>query len=222
MPPLPTPGSVLRVTIEAGDAGDVEAGSRFFLKYTSGAPSSADLTTLAGDISAAWGTHIASLVSTAESLHGVTIVDLSSDVGNEGIWTGTVAGTRSGGFIPSSACAVVNHTIARRYRGGRPRTYLRCGTQTDLNGSNQWETTFTTAVLTGWQAFVAEVLAATAGSIVLADIINISFYKGFTVFTTPSGRARNIPTPRETPLLDSIVNSTVAIKVGSQRRRLNL
>ena len=221
MPALPSPGSVLQCQFLAGDNASIEAGSRFFLKYTSAAPSSADLTTLATDISVAWGEHIAGAVMDGESLHGVTVIDLSSDVGNEGIWTGTVAGTREGSALPASACAVVNHSIARRYRGGRPRTYLRAGVEADMATNNTWDSTFLTEVLGAWQAFISQILGDTPGSIVLSDIINVSFYKGFTVFTTPSGRARNIPTPRETPVLDNIVNSSVAVKIGSQRRRLN-
>lgn len=222
MPALPLPGPVLRVTFEQGDDASIEAGSRFYLKYTGSAPSSGDLTTLATDVSAAWGTHMAGQVSSAESLHGVTIVDLASYTGAEGVWTGTVAGVRTGSALPASACAVINHSITRRYRGGRPRTYFRCGVNGDLETNNTWTTSFTGLVLTGWQAFIAEILGESPGDITLTDIVNISYYEGFTVFTSPSGRARNIPTPRTTPVLDNIVNSSVATKVGSQRRRLDL
>jgi hypothetical protein len=77
-------------------------------------------------------------------------------------------------------------------------------------------------VLSGWQAFVAAILAVSSLSITLSNVINISYFSGFTVFTTPSGRARNIPTPRLVPLKDPITGSLVNQKIGSQRRRLGV
>jgi hypothetical protein len=50
----------------------------------------------------------------------------------------------------------------------------------------------------------------------------VSWFSGNTVFITSTGRGRNIPTKRVTPLVDVIVNSTVATKVGSQRKRLDI
>jgi hypothetical protein len=222
MPELPSPGAVLRVEFNTGANATNPAGSRFFLSYSGGAPSSGDLSSLASDVSSTWGTHIAPLVNSDESLHAVTITDLSSDTGAIGEWTGTVAGSRSGGELIASAAACVNHAIARRYRGGRPRTYLRCGTTAELVGTNEWATSFITAVNTGWAAWIAAVLAESGVGITLENIVNVSWYKGNTVFTTPTGRARNIPTLRGTPVVDNVTGSSTATKIGSQRRRLDI
>jgi hypothetical protein len=222
MPPLPSPGAVLRCSFSTGDDASIPAGSRVYLSYSGGAPSSGDLSTLATAVSAAWGDHIAVLVSGAESLHNVTIDDLSSDMGEEGVWEGTVAGSRTTAQLIASACAVVNHKIGRKYRGGRPRTYLRCGTVGDLEGTNEWVTGFIDDVTAGWEAFIAEILATTGIGITLSNIVNVSYYNGNRVFTTPTGRARNIPILRETPLVDNVTSSTTATKVGSQRRRLDI
>lgn len=224
MPELPSPGAVIRMEWNTGDNADIPAGSRVFFSYTGGAPSAGDLNTLASDISGYWGTHMAPLVATGESLHGITITDLSSDTGAVGEWTGTVAGTRSGAANIASAAALVNHQISRRYRGGRPRTYVRAGTDTDLatGFSNQWSSSFLTAMLSGWEAWIAEILGVTGVGISLTNIVNVSWYKGNVVFTGPTGRARNIPQLRTTPVVDTIVSSSVALKVGSQRRRLDI
>ena len=224
MPALPSPGQVLRITFKTGDGASIEAGSRFFVTYgpSGTVPNGTDLNTLATDVANAWEAHLANSVSTEESLHGVEIVDLSSSSGAEGVWTGTKAGLNSAASLVASACAVVNHQISRRYRGGRPRTYVRMGTTSDLTGTNQWNGTFLSGALTNWEAFIAAVLATSGLSITLGDIVNVSFYEGFTTFTTPSGRVRNIPTVRATPKIDNITGSAIAVKLGSQRRRLNL
>lgn len=222
MPGLPSPGPILRVEFLTGDDASHEAGSRFYLSYSGAAPSSGDLSTLATAVSTDWGTHIASLVNESYSLHGVDITDLSSDTGAIGSWAGTVAGTRTGDFLPANAAAVMNHAILRRYRGGRPRTFLCCGVEEDMEGTNEWTEAFQTAVLTGWEAWIAEILATTGIGITSLALVNVSWYKGNTVFTTPTGRARNIPTPRTTPVVDNIQSTSVAPKIGSQRRRLDL
>lgn len=223
MPGLPSPGNILRVEFKTGDLASIEAGSRFFLSYTGGPPTAGNLNTLASDVSSTWGTHMASMVNASFALHGVVITDLSSDTGAVGEWTGTVDGTRTGGgSLIASAAAVVNHQIDRRYRGGRPRTYVIAGTAADLDGTNEWGSDFLTDMLTAWQAWIAAILAETGIGIALTNIVNVSFYNGNTVFTTPTGRARNIPVARTTPLVNSIVSSSVALKVGSQRRRLDI
>lgn len=227
MPPLPSPGPVLRCSFSAGTNASIEASSRVFIGYSGSAPSAGDLETLATAVSSAWGTHIAPQVSSAESLHGVTIIDLSSSSGNIGEWTGTVAGTRSGDELLASACMVLNHKIARRYRGGRPRTYLRCGVFSDLDGTNEWGAGFLSATLSAWEAFIAEVLATTGIGITSLQLLNVGYYDGNLVFTSPSGRARNIPQLRKvagvaTPNVDSITSTAPATKVGSQRRRLDI
>lgn len=198
------------------------AGSRFFVNYTGGTPGSGTLTTFATAVATDWTTHIAPIVHENEKLVSVVITDLSSDAGAEGSWTGADAGALSGPELIASACAVVDHQILRRYRGGHPRTYLRCGDATKLATMNEWTTAFQTAVVSAWEGWIAELLATTVGGITLNNIVNVSWYSGNRVFTTPSGRARNLPVLRATPIVDEVQSSTCLIKVGSQRRRLDI
>lgn len=224
MPARPSPGNVLQVAFNTGDNATIEAGSRFFLSYSGTAPSAGNLNTLSTAVSTEWGSNLAGNVSTGESLHGVIITDLSSDTGSVGTWEGTVDGTNSGAALIASGCTVVNHEIDRRYRGGRPRTYVRMGVQTDIESghSNIWADSYLTSALTNWEAFIAGILATTGIGISLENIVNVSWYHGNTVFTGPTGRARNIPQLRTTPIVDVIVSSTIAQKIGSQRRRLDI
>jgi hypothetical protein len=224
MPARPSPGAVLQISFNIGDEASHEAGSRFFMTYTGGAPSAGDLNTLASGVADAWETDLAGVTYENEALHGVTITDLSSDTGAVGEWTGTKAGSDTGSPLIASAAFVVNHQIDRRYRGGRPRTYLRAGVVGSLatGSSNEWSTGSLAAVLDGWEAWIHDIGEITGVGITLTNIVNVSWYKGNTVFTTPTGRARNIPVLRDTPVVDVIVASSVATKVGSQRRRLDI
>lgn len=221
MPPLPpiTDPTCLKVSWSQNDEGGERAGSRVYLSYSSSAPSGSALNTLAAVVSAQWAAHIEPLVATGEGLFSVTIQDMSSDSGNIGTNDTAQAGSRSGAILPSSACAVVNHYQSRHYRGGRPRTYLRCGTASDLNGSNQWSGSFTTAVLTGWEAWIAAILADSTAGITLEDDVLVSYYNGPVTPVPPYYKKRSAL--RTTPLVTNITSSQVASKVGSQRRRLN-
>jgi hypothetical protein len=222
VPPLPSPGAVIKVEFKINQAASIPGGSRFFLSYTGGAPNVTDLNTLATSFKDAWVTNFTALVNSDHELVEVTCTDLSSDTGAVGVWSGSEAGSRGGDFLPASACAVVNHQIERRYRGGRPRTYLIVGSVGDLNGANEWSTGFQGDVLTAWETTIASVIATGGMSISIAAIVNVSFYHLFLPFEGPTGRYRNIPQPRTPPLVDDITVSTVSIKLGSQRRRLNL
>jgi hypothetical protein len=150
---------------------------------------------------------------------GSDAVDLASATGNSGVATATHEGTRGSEFVPDDACVIVNFKIGRRYRGGKPKIFLPPGDATDIQTSNQWTSAYSGAVSSAWTTFMAAVLADTYGSMVLQDNASISYYEGFTAFKEPSGRYRNIPTPRTTPLVDLITGHTVSQLIGSQRRR---
>jgi len=223
MPPLPpvTSPPCIRIEWETADDAAISAGSRIYVSYTGSPPSTADLNSLATAVMTAWSDNLKADVGSAEALVSVVTTDLSSDSAAQGGWSGSVGGTATG-ELPASAAVLVNHQIARRYRGGRPRTYVRMGTTANLMGTNRWSAGAIATFLSEWQAFVAQILATTGIGVTLDDIVNISYYKGFTAFETPSGRYKNISTLRGTPVVDVITDSTVATKIGSQRRRLNL
>lgn len=227
MPPLPSPGAVLKVEFKIGVGGSIEAGSRFFLGYSGDAPNGTDLTTLADLVHTAWATHLAPVTYEAESLHGAIVTDLSSDTGAIGEWTGSEAGTLSASEgLTATTCMVMNHNIPVRYRGGHPRTYLRCGAAggTWLASANEWEGSFITAVNSAWGAWISELLAISDISITLTNIVNVSWYDGVNMMTPPwRGPGYKYPPKlRDTPRVTAITGTAGAVKLGSQRRRLNL
>lgn len=219
MPALPSPGAVVRVQMVWEITGGHEFGSRFFLSYTGGPPSSTDLNNLCANVEGHFNGEFLSHITTEKVLIEVNAVDLSSDTGATGQWTGSVAGTDGSTSLPSDVCTNVGFVINRRYRGGRPKIFLPTGSNADLASTDTWSSTYVAAINTAWGSFMGSVLADTYGSFTLSDNCNVSFYQGFTVFTGPTGRASNRPTPRTTPKVDNIINHECKQEIASQRRR---
>lgn len=221
MPALPDVPNVIRLDLIHSEAGDPGLGNRSFWRYTGGAPSITDLDTFCTGAAAAWNTNIAPLSATAVVLKEIVATDLTSPTGSRGTWTGTHAGTRSGDGLPMDACLLLNFTIDRRYRGGKPRTYNPWGTSTDLATERTWETTFLTDVTTGWGTFAGDIGAAVIGPASIDAQVNVSYYKGFLPVQNPvTLRWRNIPTARAAALVDVIASFSPNPLVGSQRRRI--
>jgi hypothetical protein len=194
--------------------------TRFFISYSGTAPTNSDLDTFCTAVSTAYGTNLKSLADTGGGLKEVDASDLSSATGAIGVWTGSIAGTRGSTFIGAGTSLIESYKIARRYRGGHPRGYWPFGIQTDMLDRNTWKGTFTAACDTGFAAFFTAVLAAgwTGAGTLLHT--NVSYYQGFTVVTNPiTGRARNVPSLRGTPVVDTVTSLFTQGQIGSQRRR---
>ena len=122
--------------------------------------------------------------------------------------------------MASSTAVIIKHDIARRYRGGHHKTFLPITVQSNINDVNSWQTGFVSSTTTNFKAFVSAIVGATPPGNTITGLVNVSFYNGFTVVTTPSGRAKNKPTLRTTPLVEAILSSECDPIIGSQRRRL--
>jgi hypothetical protein len=221
MPPLPSPGDVIRIHLSLKDNNNNVFGSRFYLKYSGGPPTQADLNTLSTNVRTAFSSDLAGLMATYLELSEVICTDLSSNTGAEGTDSTAVAGTRSGTGLLINDAANIGFEIVRRYRGGKPKIFLPFGVTTDTSSDRTFTNTFVTAVNTGWGSFIAAILAGSYSSFNPVDNCNISYYSGFTVAISPTtGRARNVPTKRTTPVVDTITGHACSTTVGSQRRRL--
>lgn len=223
MPPLPSPGNVIRISFYISDESDIPAGSRIYAAYSGSPITQTNINALATNVAAEWNTNLASLTATTDTLDSIECQDLSSSVGVVGVASPSDAGTRSGTAMPASVAANIGHVIDRHYRGGKPKTFLRCGVIADLHSSetNQWSSTFLTALKTGWQAFIAGVISTANCNI--GNVVNVSYYQGFTSVLNPvTGRTRDVPKLRTgSPQVDTITDAIIRPKLGSQRRRLN-
>lgn len=217
-PPLPdVPCVRARLIYDLGDV--VEQGSRFYLSYSGSAPTGANCSTLASDIASAWSTNLASLVGADYALKEVDVLDIATDSGNSGSWTGSNGGTRTGTAMPVQTPINIEYDISRRYRGGKPRMYLPGGTYNDFTWPAQWGSSFVTATNTGIAAFFAAIEALSVGAMGTLQHVNLSFYQGYRTRTTGGGQTTFAPKYRATAVHDNVTGYNAKAMVSSQRRR---
>jgi hypothetical protein len=217
-PPLPA-SPCLRVRMDYTQADASLAGSRFFLSYAGAAPTPGNCATIASDISAAWGTHLGPNISTEFALTEVDVLDIATDAGASGQWTGSVDGSLGETQLPAMCAVNVEFNIARRYRGGKPRMFLPPPNSSQMLDAGHWTSAYVTDVNTGIAAFMAEIEALSVGAVGTLAHVNLSYYKGFTNITNSSGRERAVPTYRATALVDTIEGYSTKAEIGSQKRR---
>jgi hypothetical protein len=216
--PLPDTPCV-RVRLIYNDTDGNEMGNRFYLSYSGSAPSAANCATLASDISTAWGSNIKGLVIDSVSLVEIDVLDIATNSGLSGNWTGTITGTNGSGPVPIQAAINVEFGISRRYRGGKPRWFLPPANNSEMNGLNRWTGGFISTVNTDVAAFFTAVEALSVGSMGTLQHVNLSYYKGFTNITNSSGRERAVPTYRTVALHDNVTSYIGKVEMGSQKRR---
>lgn len=219
MPALPTIPNVLRVDWQWSDASDINVSTRSFFRYSGPAPDSADCVTLAADIYALQSA-LAGQWGEGTDLIGTKVTDLSSSSGGVGEHAQDTPGTRTGSILAAGTAVLVNFVIGRRYRGGKPRSYFPMFTSTDLVGRNAWQGASVSGLDSALSTYFAGVLGTGVGSLTITGHVNVSYYQGFTVVTSPTtGRARNVPKLRAVPQVDDILSYSVSTRPASQRRR---
>jgi hypothetical protein len=218
--PLPDTNCV-RVALDYTQTDGYKAGSRFFLSYTGSAPSSADCATLATDVKDSWVTDIAVLIGDTWNLSEVDVLDISSETGLSGQWTGSENGGRSGTPLPAQCAAGVEYQIPLRYRGGKPRMYLPAGVQTDQLDAGHWNTDFVGGLGSYTGNFFTALEALSVGSMGTLQHVNLSYYSGFTNVTNSSGRTRAAPKYRATAMSSAVSGYVGKSLISSQRRRRN-
>lgn len=220
MTPVPLPDTpCVRVRMIYSDVVDNDLGNRFYLAYTGTAPSGATCATLASDIAAAYETNLVDLAGSDVTLDEVDVLDIATDSGLSGQWTGAHEGTNGTANLPVQCCTNVELGIARRYRGGKPRLYFPFGCAGNQSNAASWNGEYITAVNTQVAAFFAEIEALTPGTITSLQHVNLSYYSGFHNVTNSSGRERAVPTYRDTAKSDVITGYSCKATIGSQRRR---
>lgn len=221
MAPLPSVAKVLKIALIWTDGVNDDIVSRFFVRYSGVAPTGANLATFGVDIGTAYDAHLAALAGESITLSRVEIIDLSSSVSAAADTPEAIPGTRTGHAVPVDVATVISYVLGRRYRGGHPRGYFPFGVSEDLNNLQVWQTGYVSDVDAAWTAFFVALEAAGWAGAGTLDHVNISYYHGFTVVTDPiTGRARNVPTLRGTPIVDAVSSHIVRAHVGTQRRRL--
>lgn len=189
-------------------------------RYAGGPPTNANLTAVALACSTAWAGTIVPLVTSANVLTGIEILDLSSPSAAEGFWSGAQTGTKAGPALPAAACMVISRQFQRRYRGGHSRTYFSGLADGDQQDTQIWSATTTNNWLGAMNGLDADIEAAiNSNGMSSGDAVSVSYYAGFSNFTEPSGRVRSIPQLRTVPLVDTVTGFVARASIGSQRRR---
>ena len=217
-PPLPA-SPCLRVRLDYTNSDQYLGGNRFFLSYSGAAPTAGNCATIAADIEAAWVANLAALIHDSWGLVEVDVLDITTDSGASGQWTGTETGTISTTAVPASAATNIEFGIARRYRGGKPRIFLPPPSTAEMLDAGHWNGSFTALAHTQVVDFFTAVEAIDVGSVGTLAHVNLSYYKGVTNITNSSGRTRAVPTYRDAALVDSVNGYIVKAEIGSQRRR---
>ena len=219
MPALPPVPNVVRVRFGWTIGADLSADTNSFWRYTGSPPDTAECDDIAGAIFTIMGDQ-AGLWASDTVLANVRVTDLSADDSGDATSAGSAPGERTGGELPAATSLLLNFQIGRRYRGGKPRVYLPWGTDTDLASRQRWTAGFITAAQSSWVTVSGGIIGTSAGSTTLAAHTNVSFYQGFTVEGGTGGkRAKNVSTPRTSPLVNDIVGFAPSVVIASQRRR---
>jgi hypothetical protein len=222
MPALPPAPNVLKVAFEYDLGGSLRGGTRQFWSYTGGPPTAGNLNSMASFFRDSFDSRLSGLMSSDFSLIAIVVTDLTSDTSAEGEWTGSVDGGRDGHAVTVDAAILLNSTISRRYRGGKPRIYFPFGIQSDLDSDDvSWSSDFVSACGAAWTLWKEDLTGNADYGCTLQAHVNVSYYSGFASVQNPvTLRWRNIPTPRSgDATVDVITSSTFRSEISVQRRR---
>jgi hypothetical protein len=219
MPALPDVPSVLRSRLTWGDSANPTVYNNLFFAYTGSEPDASDCSAIALTIANAFGS-VKALWDEGTYLTGVEVTDLTSPSAGQGFTTASIQGTNGGEIIGGSTSLLVNYTLNRRYRGGKPRNYFPWGTSANLATKQSWSTDWLATVSEDLATVFGDIIGSEGGATTVSNHVNVSYYSGFTVVNPGGGkRARNVPNLRDTPQVDSITGRAPSVTPGSQRRR---
>lgn len=219
VPPLPE-SPCMRIRLDYSESDNAKGGSRFYLAYAGAAPTAGNCATIAADIATAWSAHLAALINPDWQLTEIDVLDIASYSGLSGQWTGSEAGTASGGTsVIAQGAMNVEFGIARRYRGGKPRMFLPPATSNFQADDGHWASSFVATASSSVAAFFTAVEAISVGAVGALNHVNLSYYSGFTNNTNSSGRTRAVPKYRAAALVDTVNGYFAKSQIGSQRRR---
>lgn len=215
MPPLPAVANVIKTVLKgtSGEATELPWANILHWAFSGASPTEAFLSTLGGIIASEWSTHMAPEQVSNTTLTEIDLYDLTSNTAASAGVFPDVVGTRGDDELPAQVAYLVDYPIARRYRGGHPRTYLYVLGVADFLDAAHWSSAATTEVATHWAAFLNAILGYSASGVTINTLVNVSYVD------------RNVnPVPpyrRAVPLVDDINLSfmTGHQQMASQRRR---
>jgi hypothetical protein len=174
---------------------------------------------LADGIETAWVAQLQGAINSDWALVAVDVLDIATDDGLSGQWTGEETGGRSGTPLPAQVAFNCEYGIARRYRGGKPRMYIPPSITGDLDSDTTWEGSWVTTVEEAVAAMFAAIEALSIGAMGTLKHVNLSYYQSFTNVENTSGRMRAAPKYRAVAKSDPVTGYFGKAELSSQRRR---
>lgn len=206
MPPLPPVPQVLKIQILGTNEGQNWA-NVFHAKYTGGPPTAAECAALADDFLGNYASNVMPHVGEAWVLQECKVTDLTSDTSNAGEATGSTAGSLIGPTWSAQVACCVSWPIARRYRGGHPRTYFPPGLETDSLDTSHWKPAYLANIQAAALAFQVGVDVTAEGSVTACKLGCVSYVLA--------------GAPRDVPLFFPFTGGpAVHSRIDTQRRRL--
>jgi|SRR5580704_8226346 hypothetical protein len=221
MPSLPDYANVLKVRFLFTVGGDANVATTWHFKYTGTAPTDATCSAIATTIAAAAVTRLGASLNVNNTFQGASVQDLTSGSAGFGEHLAAVDGSRSGEPVPAATCVLLHQPIARRYRGGKSRTYWPLLGASDLTNPSAWDGSViatTQAELIDLQSDIQSIVDA---GCTIGEQVSISYYSGFTAVTNPiTGRTRDVPNVRSAAIApDAILSLACSGAPATQRRR---
>ena len=222
MPPLANQPNVLRLDMFWQIGIELDGLTRSHWLYSGTAPTNANCISFATGALAAVVGQMIPYVASENAILGCVVTDLTTPSSGTGGDFATTPGSRAGAPLPAEVAFLLNKHIARRYRGGKPRSYLPYGTDADVLHPDHWEAAALANFTSSWATgFVPVFKALTFGGCIITEEVSISQYAGFnTTGPDTQGRFKYPPKPRAVAIApDAITSYSGNPKMGSQRRR---
>lgn len=186
------------------------------IEYGGTAPTVSDLNTWAGSIADTpphpWKFYLNTFFSHDFTLTEIDIVDLSSSSGAVGLATYSVVGGDTFPAPTNAASVLTNWKIARRYRGGHPKTFWPPFGDDNVQDALHWKSAQITSFAAQLFPFWAAVNALAPSGMLPVTLASISYFDKTTVPTPPHLRT--------SPVVDLIIGETTPTKIATQRRRM--
>jgi hypothetical protein len=186
--------------------GGVPAACILHFTYSTGTPNAVDLGVLAtGTFNPFWlGVKADYPASTL--LVGLKVTDLGvADGATITVPLGS-AGTAEDTASPAQCCVLMDYSIARRYRGGHPRTYWPAVAYGSIATPSTWNADIVTDFIAAWEAMVATMGVVTSSGITIISQVSVSYVDA------DAYRVDNVT--------DFILAPSVSSLIRTQRRRV--
>ncbi len=184
----------------------VHAANILHCGYTSSPPAASDLASLASAVHLSLKAHMQAWYTPDTICTEVICTDLSSDTGNVGSDGTGWAGTSEGDPLSAGSAVLVNWQQARRYRGGKPRTYWPAGPSSILETASSLTSDAITVITNSMNALNYAVDGQEFGALITTVLGCVSYTDG--------------KAPRVAPVWEPFTGFSVGTLIRTQRRRI--